>query len=155
MDKCIYDDNFNKIFSLLSSADGLFIVSPHYAPIPAKLSILLEKTEQLAFLKRFNDEQYRSPLYEKPVGIIGHGGGTEEIIKYYKIPVLDTITNALSYPVEMKIIGVDDKYPNGVVLPVKTVRKDKDSIFPVHEYDWKDIEKRLIPLVNNVLEVLV
>lgn len=155
VDKCIYDDNFNKIYSLLSNADGLFIVSPHYAPIPAKLSILLEKIEQLAFLKRFNDEQYRSPLFEKPVGIVGHGGGTEEIIKYYKIPVLDTITNALSYPVEMKIIGVDDKYPNGVVLPVKTVRKDNNSIFPIQEYDWKDIEKRLTPLINNVLEALV
>lgn len=87
----------------------LFIVSAHYAPISSKLSILLEKIEQLAFLKRFNDENYRSPLFGRPVGIIGHGGGTEEIIKYYKAPVLDSIRNALSYPVEMDIVGANNE----------------------------------------------
>lgn len=55
----------------------------------------------------------------------------------------------------MKIIGVNDKYPNGVVLPVKTVRKNNGSISPIQEYDWKDIEKRLTPLISNVLEALV
>jgi multimeric flavodoxin WrbA len=155
VNKCVYDDNFNKIYSLLSVADGLFIVSPHYAPIPAKLNILLEKVEQLAFLKRFNNEQYRSPLFGKPLGIVGHGGGTEEIIKHYKIPVLDTITNALSYPVEMKVIGIDNGYPNGIVFPVKSVKKDKDCIFPIQEYDWQDIEYRLTPLVENFIEVLI
>lgn len=150
-DQCINDSAFNQVYDILTAADALFIVSAHYAPIPSKLSILLEKIEQLAFLKRFNDENYRSPLFGKPVGIIGHGGGTEEIMKYYKTPVLDSIWNALSYPVEMDIVGANNDQNNGITFPVKSVKKAKNSIFPVQEYDWKDIEQRLDPLVNNVL----
>lgn len=153
-ESCIHDSGFNQIYNILTKANGLFIVSPHYAPIPSKLSMLLEKIEQLAFLKRFNDENYRSPLFEKPVGIVGHGGGTEEIIKYYKGPVLDSIWNALSYPVEMNVIGLNDEQKNGIAIPVKSVKKVENSIFPVQEYDWTDIEQRLGPLVNNVLSKL-
>lgn len=151
-ESCIYDSAFNQIYDKLTKANALFIVSAHYAPIPSKLSMLLEKIEQLAFLKRFNDEDYRSPLFGKPVGIIGHGGGTEEIIKYYKGPVLDSIWNALSYPVEMNVIGLNNEDKNGVIIPVESVKKVENSIFPIQEYDWIDIEHRLTPLVNNVLE---
>ncbi len=151
-DKCSNDSEFNNLYDILCMADALFIISAHYAPIPSKLAILLEKVEQLAFLKRFNDESYRSPLFGKPVGIIGHGGGTEEVHRYYKEPVIDSIWNALSYPVEMNIIGIDSDQPRGVTFPVKAVKKIGDSIFPIQEYDWNDIENRLDPLVNKVIE---
>lgn len=90
-------------------------------------------------------------MFNKPAGIIGHGGGTEHIVQYYKEPVLDSIWNALSYPVEMDIIKMNDNKDNGIVLPVKNVRKIENSIFPVQEYDWDDIEERLNPLVDRVL----
>lgn len=151
-EKCVLDEGFNKIYEKLIKAEALFIVSAHYAPIPAKLTILLEKMEQLAFLKRFNDESYRSPLYGKPVGIVGHGGGTEEIIKYYKGPVIDSICNALSYPIEMNIARGNNEQIKGVLLPVKAVKKVENSIFPIQEYDWNDIEDRLNPLVENILK---
>jgi multimeric flavodoxin WrbA len=150
-DKCKNDNAFNNIYSALCRADALFIISAHYAPIPSKLAMLLEKIEQLAFLKRFNDESYRSPLFGKPVGIIAHGGGTEEIHKFYKEPVIDSIWNALSYPVEMNIIGVDAEQPRGVTFPVKNIKKANDSVFPVQEYDWNDITVRIEPLINKVI----
>lgn len=151
VDECALDQHFNVVYSKISNADALFIVSAHYAPIPAKLSMVLEKIEQLAFIKRFNDESYRSPLFKKPVGIIGHGGGTEEISKYYKGPILDTIWNALSYPIEMDIVGVDEEQHNGIIIPVKRVKKIEGSIFPIQDYDWNDIEERVSPLIKNVI----
>ncbi|NLW45711.1 MAG: flavodoxin family protein [Syntrophomonadaceae bacterium] len=153
-DKCVHDNEFNRIYSILCKADALFVISAHYAPIPSKLAMLLEKVEQIAFLKRFNDESYRSPLFGKPVGIIAHGGGTEEIHKYYIEPVINTIWNALSYPVEMNIIGVNEEQPRGVTFPVKAVKKVDGYIFPKQEYDWNDIEMRLEPLVNKVIAAL-
>jgi multimeric flavodoxin WrbA len=148
---CIHDKEFNQLFSQLSKCDGMIIVSAHYAPIPSKLAILLEKVEQLAFLPRFHNEEIRSPLYKKPVSIIAHGGGTEDIIRHYKGPVLDTITNALSWPVEMDIVGINDEWPNGIAIPVKNVIRNKDSVFPVQEYDWDDVRNRIEPLINNFL----
>lgn len=151
IDECVIDHHFNTVYNKISNADALFIVSAHYAPIPAKLSMVLEKAEQLTFIKRFNDESYRSPLFKKPVGVIGHGGGTEEISKYYRGPILDIIWNALSYPIEMDIVGVDEEQNNGIIIPVKKVEKVEGSIFPVQEYDWHDIEERIKPLIKNVI----
>lgn len=146
---CTADPVFNELYTRLTHADGVFVVSAHYAPIPAKLCMLLEKIEQLAFLPRFHDEMHRSPLYQRPVGIIGHGGGTEDIIESYRGPVLDTIANALSWPVEMNIIKIGQD--NGVAVPVKQVQRISDSIFPVQEYDWEDSKSRIESLVNAVL----
>lgn len=149
--RCIDDPTFNQLYECLTTADALFVVSAHYAPIPAKLTMLLEKMEQLAFLPRFNNEANKSPLYQRPVGIIAHGGGTEEIIKGYAGVVINTIANALSWPIEMNIIGAGEEWPRGIAIPVKSVRKDINSIFPVQEYDWLDIKERIKPLVNKVM----
>lgn len=153
-DKCVIDDVFNDVYEKIKKSDGLFIVSAHYAPIPSKLAMLLEKMEQLTFLPRFNDENNKSSLYKKPVGIIGHGGGTEEIIKGYKGVVLNTISNALGYPIEMKIIGVNEQWPNGIAVPIKKVINDPISIFPIQVYDWEDIKNRIKPLIINVTKEL-
>jgi len=48
-ESCIYDSAFNQIYDILNKANALFIVSAYYAPIPSKLSMLLEKIEQLVF----------------------------------------------------------------------------------------------------------
>lgn len=152
---CPYDEGFNSIYSKVAESDGLFVVSAHYAPIPSKLSMLLEKMEQLAFLPRFHNEEERSPLYQKPVGIVGHGGGTEEIIKGYRGVVLNTIANALSYPIEMDILGLNEEWPNGIVFPVEEVIRDENSLFPVQRYDWEDIRVRVEPLVDIMIEKIM
>lgn len=149
--ECVRDPVFNQVYARLVCADALFIVSAHYAPIPAKLAMLLEKIEQIAFLPRFHDETRHSPLYHRPVAIIGHGGGTEEIMRGYQGVVLQTIRNALGYPVEMDVIGLEDEWPYGLVFPVKTVTRRDDAVFPIQEYDWEDIQRRVAPLVEKVL----
>lgn len=150
--ECPRDQVFNSLYSRIARADGLFVVAAHYAPIPSKLAMLLEKMEQLAFLPRFHNEMDRSPLYHKPVGIVAHGGGTVEIIRGYKGVVLDTIANALSWPIEMEIVGATREWPNGIAFPIAKVEKSPSSIFPIQHYDWEDIRERVEPLVLNVME---
>lgn len=151
---CVHDDHFNEIYSKMVTADGLFIVTPHYAPIPAKLSMVLEKIEQIAFLRRFRDETYRSPLYGKPAAIVAHGGGTEEIMDFYDPVVIAPVANALMWPVEMDIVKYDERWTKGVAFPVKSVRKAEDSIFPIQEYDWLGIKKRLVPMVHALIKAV-
>jgi multimeric flavodoxin WrbA len=149
--KCAAKDDFNAIYTKIAESDAVFIVSPHYAPIPAKLSIVLEKMEQPVFLHWFRDNSYRPKVHNKPVGIIAHGGGSEEwMLRSYKELVLDTISNALQ-TIMMDVVGRDEKWPTGVVFPVKEVRNDKNSLFPIQTYDWAEIENRLTPLVEKVI----
>jgi multimeric flavodoxin WrbA len=148
---CNHDEDFNTVYHKLAQCDALFIVSAHYAPIPAKLSMLLEKIEEITFLKRFNEPDYRSPLFGKPAGLIAHGGGAGELHKYYTAPGIDSIWNALAFPVEMNVLSADEQHPHGVTFPVKSVAKKEGCIFPVQEYDYKEIENRVIPLVSKVI----
>jgi hypothetical protein len=152
MNKCWHDDCFNNIYSRIAQSDALFIVSPHYAPIPAKLCMMLEKMEQISFLNRFHDINHYPIIHNIPVGIIAHGGGsTEAALRSYKEMVLDTIANALR-TVMMDVVGLDEDWPTGVAFPVKEVFRDEDGLFPLQLYDWADIEDRLTPLILKVVE---
>ena len=152
MNKCWNDDCFNNIYSRIAQSDALFIVSPHYAPIPARLCMLLEKMEQISFLNRFHDINYHPIVYKIPVGIIAHGGGsTDAALRSYKDMVLDPIANALR-TIMMDVVGLDEEWPAGISFPVKEVLRDEDEIFPLQLYDWADIENRLTPLVLEVIE---
>lgn len=148
---CCQEDDFNHVMATINRADGLIVVSAHYAPIPSKLAMLLEKAEQIAFLPRFHDDSRRSPLYGRPAGIIGHGGGTTEIMEGYKNVVLRTIANALAYPIDMDIIRIGEDQVPGVIFPVKQVSKNPGYPFPHQEYDWTEIRLGIAPLVREVV----
>lgn len=50
----------------------------------------------------------------------------------------------------MDVADIDGKH--GVLFPVKEVSKMAGSAFPVQAYDWPDVEKRINPLVQLVLD---
>ena len=147
--RCCKDQQFNNIYDRLVQADWCFIVSPHYAPIPAKLCMLLEKMEQITFLHWWKDQSYCSELHGKLAGIISHGGGEKWALDSYKAMVNDTIANALD-TIQMKVVPFSSKWDTGISLPVRHVEKGK-GIFPVQEYDWESMEENL----HNYVEVVV
>jgi multimeric flavodoxin WrbA len=151
--KCTHDEAFNQVYAKLLEADGIYIVCPHYAPIPSKMMILLEKFEEMAFLQSTNPPERKFGLAHKSVGVIAHGGQkqSEEALGYYKTALLDPLSNALG-SVGMKVIGVDEKWPNGVTFGIKSIDKPEDSIFVTIDHDWADIRERIGPLVYKVLD---
>lgn len=137
--RCVEDRVFNRIYEEMTEAEYLFFVAPHYAPIPAKLCMLLEKMEQITFLHWWKDNDYQSELCGRLAGIISHGGGDERALGSYKAMVNDTIANALN-TIQVKTAPFNSKWDTGVALPVKRAVK-KEGVFPVQEYDWKMIEE--------------
>jgi multimeric flavodoxin WrbA len=152
--RCARDDAFNEIYTHLSASDGIFLVCPHYAPIPSKVMMLLEKLEQMLFLKSCAEPSYRSPLFNKPVGIIAHGGQTEQARPYYKTALLDPLAAALS-SVQMQVIGAGEEWPNGVTFGITRLSKPADSIFVSIEHDWEAVRQHILPLVENVASAVV
>jgi len=140
--RCVLDDDFNYIYNEIVNAHILVIVSPHYAPIPAKLAALLEKMEQITFLHWCKDNSYKSEVFGKPTGVISHGGGGEWALKSYRAMVNDTIANALD-TIQLKIVPKNDEWKTGISLPVKKVVLTKDNIFPCQEYDWDFIKREI------------
>lgn len=151
--RCSRDEAYNQVFEKLTASDALFFVIPHYAPFPSKIMILLEKLEELAYLKYCSDPQYVFPLAGKPAGLIVHGGQTEEALPYYKNSLLDPLAAAFS-AAQLKIIGADEQNPNGVVFGIRQLTKPADSIFVEITHDWDTINARILPLVEKVIETI-
>jgi multimeric flavodoxin WrbA len=150
--RCGAEDDFNRIYLRIANADAVFIVSPHYTPIPSKLCMLLEKMEQISYLPWFHDNKSHPRVQGIPAGIIAHGGGSDEhVLRSYKAMVLDTVANALQ-TIMMEVVGLDDEWPTGVAFPAKEVKKERGQTFPIQYYDWADIENRVSPLVVKVIE---
>ena len=148
--RCVHNDDFNRIYTDIIQADLVFIVSPHYAPIPAKLAALLEKMEQITFLHWGRDNSYKSEVFDKITGVISHGGGGDWALKSYKHMVNDTIANALD-TIQMKLIPFSDEWDTGISLPVDNVTFRDDSIFPIQEYNWDFITGRVASYVDKIV----
>ncbi len=147
--RCCRDDAFNAIYEEVIQSACVFFVSPHYAPIPAKLSMLLEKMEEITFLHWWKDNSYQSEVYNLPAGIVSHGGGAEWALRSYKAMVNDTIANALD-TIQCRTVPYNSEWNTGISIPVSEVKEEKD-IFPKQTYDWKAIEEIVREYVNCVL----
>lgn len=156
---CLYDEDFNKILKVLEDVQGVFIVVPHYSPIPAKLIMIFEKLNEITYASFINNPNYQSPFCTKVVGIIGHGGMVEnkDILKYYHDHLVTPVANTLK-ALSFNIVKLDDDFPNGVTFGLKddtSLKKVDNSIFPDIIQDWEMIEKRIRPLVINVLKEII
>lgn len=151
--RCTRDEAFNHVFDAMQRADAIFVVCPHYAPLPSKMMILLEKLEEMAFLNFSTNRTYRSPFYGKPVGLVAHGGQTAESLPYYKTALLDPLATAFA-SCSFKVVGTEEPWTNGVTFGITSLTMPKDSIFCAISHDWEDVRNRLAPLVRNVTALL-
>lgn len=147
--RCYHDNAFNGIYESIIQSDGVFFVSPHYAPIPAKLCMLLEKMEEITFLHWWKDNTYQSEVYGIPAGIVSHGGGSDWALKSYKAMVNDTIANALE-TIQLKTVAFDTEWETGISLGVSKVTEQSD-IFPIQEYEWNTILYKLQKYIDVIL----
>jgi len=150
--RCCIDNEFNKIYSKIVDSNCIFFVSPHYAPIPAKLCMLLEKMEEITFLHWWKDNTYKSEVYNIPAGIISHGGASNWALPYYKAMVNDTIANALD-TIQFKTVSYNENWNTGISIPLESVEQN-ETIFPIQKYNWEAIEELLHEYVEIVIKEL-
>lgn len=152
--RCIYDSAFNSVFEKLKRSDALFVVVPHYAPIPSKLMMLFEKLQELAFLY-YLSKKSGYPLAGKPVGIIAHGGQPEsaETLNYYKTELLKPVANSLA-SVGIKIIGAGQEWPHGITFGITDMIQNEEKLLPDFTHDWELIRSRVAPLVEAVIRTV-
>lgn len=152
---CVCDNDFNKLFKELSKSDKLFLVVPHYSPIPSKLIVMFEKINEILYGGWIKDKNFKSPLSKKLVGIIGHGGmpESEDVLNYYHKNLVTPISQTLE-SLSLKTVGLNEKYPKGVVFGLKDdtcIKEAKNEVFPQIIHDWQVIKDRIKPLVLNVM----
>jgi multimeric flavodoxin WrbA len=151
--RCCRDEAFNQVYARMQAADAVFLVVPHYAPFPSKVMMLCEKLQEMSFLSYCQDPSCSTPLKDKPLGVIGHGGQTEEALPYYRSALVKPIASALA-GIGMQVIGAGEDCPDGVAFGILSITMPEGEIFCKIEHDWETIRRRLIPLVENVLSAV-
>ncbi len=136
-ERCVRDRDFNRLYATAGKADFLFFVSPHHAPIPARLCMFLEKIRQLAVLPGWRDPSYRPGLSGRLSGIISYGAAGEGALMNDKAMVNDTIADALG-SARVKVVPFNSRWNTGISLPACGVKAGEGGL-PVREYDWKRI----------------
>ena len=152
--KCPYDEAFNSIYAKIIAADGIYLVVPHYSTIPAKLTMIFEKINETLYAGWINEPLFQAPIKNKPIGIIGHGGMTEndKVLKYYHDYLITPIANTLR-SLSFKVVGANNEFANGIpfcLLSDDCIKKTEDSIFPSIIHDWDYIGARIQQLIENV-----
>jgi multimeric flavodoxin WrbA len=148
--KCTKKDDFNDIFSEIKKADILYFVVPHYSIIPAKLTMIFEKINEIFYTKWINDPNFKWELKGKKAYIIAHGGTNieqmPEAINLYEKNLIEPMKFLLkSFGIEVMKNGEKDGY----VFGVEKMKEKKKAIFPDMIHDWDKIKKDLKELFIN------
>ena len=146
------DKSFNTVLDAMAGSDAVVLVVPHYAGIPSKLVMVMEKLQELTFLLAENGCQGESPLAGKPCGLIAHGGMVEEpdVLEYYCKNLLGPVRQAVE-GVGMKVVGAGARQPWGVTFGITGMTRRPGSFVSEMEHDWDRIRARLAPLVSSIL----
>ncbi len=134
--RCSRDKDFNRIYEEILGAEYLFWVSPRYAPIPAKLCMLLEKMQQTTILHFQRDKTYQSELHGKLAGIISYGEGGSAGERNHKLMVNDTIARTL-LDLQLKVVPYNSKWDTGIFF---------------QKYDWKKGEEEIRKYVEVTVQ---
>lgn len=153
---CPRDPAFNQVFQKMQSAQGLLVVVPHYAPLPSKLMMLLEKMEEMAYLGWCADEHnFRFPLSGRPIAVIGHGGQPDgEATGYYQKALVEPVASAFA-SCSLRVVSAGESAPHGVSFGIQSLTKPAGSLFVTISHDWEVIRERITPLVKNLAAAAV
>lgn len=119
--KCCFSDDFNRFKSLWDTTEDVVIISPHYAAVPAKLTAIMEKLQEISYLKYCTGVAADSP---KRITIIAHGGMTEGYDELYKAGVITPLSNML------KAMGhnvLNDQSATPLCFGVKAYHQTRDD----------------------------
>lgn len=147
--ECTKKDDFNDIFKKMKKSDIIYFVVPHYSIIPAKLTMIFEKINEIFYTGWIKDPDFEWDLKDKKAFIIAHGGTNikqmPEAERLYEKNIIDPMKFLLkSFGINVLKNGNTDGY----IFGIEEMKEKKKSLFPDMVHDWDKIE-------NDLKEILV
>lgn len=132
--RCAKDEAFNRINEKIIACDVLFIVSPHYAPIPAKLCLFLEKNGGNYFLPmgKICHISIRSIRHKNGCDCARRRFGRRSCSSERNFPKglykssQQPIANAL-HTIQLKLIPLSDEWNTGIFVRPMTAEQKLDE----------------------------
>ena len=152
--KCIHDDAFNQIYQEMQESDGLVLVVPFYAVVPSKLTMIMEKVNQIYYTAWLKNPEHPFPLRGKKAAIIAHGGSILQDNPQSRKAYQDLLLRPLNYSLAsfgFDVVGLDGDDVRGVVFGVEGYDSRDGAVFPDMVHNWEAIKATVAPLVNRLI----
>ena len=138
--RCTIDDDFNYLYEKIIACNALFIVTPHYAPIPAKLCMLMERMGQIVSTRSSKDKSYQGETYGIKTAIITHGAtAVNEAAQKRKKRILNDPIAVGLHDSQVKIFPFDDEWDTGICVQPIEKNTDGETLLRINEYVRKVI----------------
>lgn len=150
---CPFDSDFNLLYRDILASDAVFMVVPHYSPLPSKLIILFEKLNEIAYGAWLTQTHSQLRFQTIKIGIIGHGGMTEtpETLRYYQDSIVQPVARTLK-SLGFQVISIGDD--EGVTFGLENDACLKDvphQIFPDILINKTHIRSTIKPLIDEFI----
>jgi multimeric flavodoxin WrbA len=152
--KCVQDDGFNRVYEMVIGCDRLVLVVPFYSVIPSKLTMLMEKMNQIYYTSWLKNPEHDYCLKGKRVAIIAHGGSNlqehPEGRKIYRELLLKSLNYSLkSFGFEVTVLDGSDV--GGEVFGVTGYKKSEGVPFPDMVHNWVAVKETIRPLIDRLI----
>jgi multimeric flavodoxin WrbA len=151
--RCAYDPGFNAVYQKLCESDAILLVVPFYSVIPSKLTMLMEKINQLYYTTWIERPQAKFTLAGKPIAVIAHGGSVLRDNPAAAVNYAELLLKPLNYSLKslgLDVVGPGNENARGVFFGVEGYKKSPDSIFPDMLHNWQEVEAIISPLVASL-----
>jgi multimeric flavodoxin WrbA len=152
--RCAYDPAFNSLYQKLCESDAIILVVPFYSAIPSKVSMLMEKINQLYYTAWIKQPQAKFTLSGKKTAIIAHGGSVLRDNPAAAANYRELLLKPLNYSLKslgLDVVGGGVENAQGVLFGVEGYTETADSIFPDMLHNWEEIEAIISPLMTGVI----
>jgi len=153
--QCIYDDAFNQIYQEMQESDGLVLVVPFYSVVPSKLTMIMEKVNQIYYTTWLKNPDQTFSLGGKKAAIIAHGGSILQDNPQAQKAYQDLLLKPLNYSLAsfgFDVVGLDGDDVKGVVFGVEGYDSRDDAVFPDMVHNWSAIKDTIAPLVSQLVQ---
>ena len=149
--RCARDPAFNAVYQKMVQSDALVLVIPFYSIVPSKLTMLLEKLNQVYYTAWIKDSQARFALSGKKIALIAHGGSVLRENPSAMTNYVELLLKPLNYSLQslgFQLVG--DGRVKGVAFGCEGYQQSEESLFPDLLQDWDEIESLIIPLLAGL-----
>jgi len=153
--KCFHDDDFNQIYQKVREYERLILVVPFYSGIPSKLSMIMEKINQIYYTSWLKNPDEEFCLKGKKAAIIAHGGSNLQDYPEAGKTYQDLLLKPLNYSLEsfgFDVVGLDEGSVKGEIFGVEGYNNKDNETFPDMIHNWVAIKEIISPLVNKLIQ---
>ena len=130
--RCSRDVPFNDLLEVIRHQDELALIVPVYAGLPSRLVILMEKLQEMFWLRYSRNARTSEILRASRVGILAHGGQTEGFEEHYQASVIGPLSKCFH---ALGLAVLNDTAPGPICFGVSGYESSGGEQFPRSTHD--------------------